>query len=43
LVTVALTSDEYKSLEEINPNVFYYIYEDEIKRTSEPRREEYST
>ena len=43
LVTVALTYDEYKALEEVNPNVFYYIYEDEIKRTTEPKREEYPT
>jgi hypothetical protein len=37
LVTVALSREEYESLEEINPNVFYYIYEEEIKRTSEPK------
>lgn len=43
LVTVALPRQEYDSLSEINPNVFYYIYEDEITRTSEPKREEYST
>jgi hypothetical protein len=29
--------------DEINPNVFYYIYEDEITRTQEPKREEYET
>ena len=43
LVTAALTRADYEALEEINPNVFYYIYEDEIPRTSEPKREEYST
>ena len=43
LVTVALSREDYDSLEEVNPNVFYYIYEDEIHRTSEPKREEYST
>ena len=43
LVTVALSRTDYDSLEEVNPNVFYYIYEDEIPRTSEPKREEYST
>lgn len=43
LVTVALTREQYESLEEINPNVFYYIYEDEITRTKEPLREEYLT
>lgn len=43
LVTVALTRQEYESLEEINPYVFYYIYEDEITRTQEPKREDYST
>ena len=43
LVTVALTRTEYESLEEVNPNVFYYVYEDEIVRTSEPKREEYLT
>jgi hypothetical protein len=30
-------------LEEINPNVFYYIYEEEIVRTREPYRESFST
>jgi hypothetical protein len=43
LVTVALSREDYDSLEEVNPNVFYYIYEGEIHRTSEPKREEYST
>lgn len=43
LVTVALSRTDYDSLEEVNPNVFYYIYEDEIPRTSEPKREEYPT
>lgn len=43
LVTVALTKDDYENLEEINPNVFYYIYEEEITLTKEPKREEYLT
>lgn len=43
LVTVALSREEYESLEEINPNVFYYIFEEEIKRTSEPKQEEYGS
>lgn len=43
LVTVALTRQDYEGLEEINPNVFYYIYEDEITRTQEPKREEFLT
>lgn len=45
LVTVALTRQDYENLkpEEINPYVFYYVYEDEITRTTEPKREEYST
>lgn len=41
LVTVALTREEYEKLEEVNPNVFYYIYEDEFKLTHKPREEEY--
>lgn len=41
LVTIALTQTEFESLEEINPNVFYYIYEEEISRTQEPKREDY--
>ena len=43
LVTIALTRDEYEGLEEINPNVFYYVYEEEIKRTQEPKREDFLT
>lgn len=43
LVTVALTRQAYEDLEEINPNVFYYIYEDEITRTQEPKRDEFLT
>ena len=43
LVTVALTREDYESLEEINPNVFYYIYEDEVTITKEPKREEYES
>ena len=43
LVTVALTRQEYEALEEINPNVFYYIYEDEIKLTQEPQRKDFVT
>ena len=43
LVTVALTKEEYENLEEINPNVFYYVYEEEITLTQEPKREEYLT
>ena len=43
LVTVALSRQEYENLEEINPYVFYYIYEDEITRTQEPKREDYLT
>ena len=43
LVTVALTKDEYENLEEINPSVFYYVYEEEITLTQEPKREEYLT
>lgn len=45
LVTVALTRQEYENLpkDEINPHVFYYIYEEEIERTSEPLRSEYSS
>ena len=43
LVTVAMTRTEYEALEEINPNVFYYIYEDEVKLTQEPKREEFTT
>ena len=43
LVTVALSRSEYEQLEEINPNVFYYIYEEEISRTKEPVRESFDT
>ena len=43
LVTVALTRQEFESLEEINPSVFYYVYEEEISRTQEPKRDEYLT
>ena len=43
LVTVALTRQEFESLEEINPSVFYYVYEEEIYRTQEPKRDEYLT
>ena len=43
LVTVAMTRTEYEALEEVNPNVFYYIYEEEIKLTQEPKREEFTT
>lgn len=43
LVTVAITRDEYENLEEVNPNVFYYIYEEDIELTKEPVREDYLT
>ena len=43
LVTVALSREEYEGLEEINPNVFYYVYEEEIKRTDEPKPEEFGS
>ena len=43
LVTVALTKDEYEALEEVNPNVFYYVYEEEIKLTQEPKKEEFGS
>lgn len=43
LITVALTKEEYDNLEEINQNVFYYIYEEEITRTDEPKRENFIT
>ena len=42
LVTVAMTLSEYENLSEKNPNVFYYIYEDEITRTQEPNRADFS-
>ncbi len=41
LVTVALTRDEYDNLPEKNEHVFYYIYEEEIARTQEPKREDF--
>jgi flavodoxin len=41
LVTVALSREEYEKLAEVNPNVFYYIYEDEFKLTHKPREDEY--
>ena len=43
LVTVALSQSEYNQLEEINPNVFYYIYEEKIKLTQEPKRENFGS
>lgn len=43
LVTVAITRYDYDHLEEINPNVFYYIYEEEIVRTREPNRSSFPT
>ena len=43
LVTVAMTKTDYDNLEEKNPNVFYYIYEEEFTLTKPPRREEYET
>ena len=43
LVTVALTKTDYDNLQEINPNVFYYIYEEEYTLTRPPRREEYDS
>lgn len=43
LVTVALTRDEYDNLPEKNEHVFYYIYEEEITRTQEPKREDFNS
>lgn len=43
LVTVALSKEDYDNLPEINPNVFYYIYEEEFTLTRPPRREEYES
>ena len=43
LVTTALSREEYEALESVNPHVFYYIYEDEITRTTEPKREDYAS
>ena len=39
LITIALTREDYEKLNEKNPNVFYYIYEEEIK--TEPKREDF--
>ena len=43
LVTVSLSRNEYENLEEVNPNVFYYVYEEEIKVTKEPKPEEFGS
>lgn len=43
LVTTALSRQEYEALEEVNPHIFYYVYEDEITRTQEPKREDYDS
>lgn len=43
LVTQAMTRDEYDNLTEINPNVFYYIYEEPITYTQEPVRKQDET
>ena len=43
LVTTALSRQEYEALEEVNPHIFYYVYEDEIYLTSEPKRENYDS
>ena len=43
LVTVAISQADYDKLEEKNPNVFYYIYEEEFTLTKPPRREEYES
>lgn len=43
LVTVALTREEYDNLPEKNEHVFYYIYEEEIARTQEPKREDFDS
>ena len=43
LVTQAMTRDEYDSLTEINPNVFYYIYEEPVTYTQEPVRNQDET
>ena len=42
LITVALSKTEYENLEEINQNVFYYIYEEEVTRKDEPKREDFT-
>ena len=43
LVTVAMTQTDYDNLEEKNPNVFYYIYEEEITHTKAPNRDAYDS
>ena len=43
LVTVAMTQEEYDNLLEKNPNVFYYIYEEEITHTKAPNRDAYDS
>lgn len=43
LVTVALTRDEYDNLPEKDEHVFYYIYETEVVRTQEPKREDFDS
>lgn len=46
LVTVALTSTEYETLKKdggIDERVFYYVYEDEIVRNKEPKRDEFDS
>ena len=43
LVTQAMTRDEYDSLTEINPNVFYYIYEEEFTLTKPPREDDFDS
>lgn len=43
LVTVAMTQEEYDNLLEKNPNVFYYIYEEEITHTKAPTRDAYDS
>lgn len=43
LVTVAMTQEDYDNLLEKNPNVFYYIYEEEITHTKAPNRDAYDS
>lgn len=43
LVTVAMTQEEYDNLLEKNPNVFYYVYEEEITHTKAPNRDAYDS
>ena len=43
LVTVAMTQADYDNLLEKNPNVFYYIYEEEITHTQAPKRDAYDS